>query len=1026
MSDRGVRRRVPFFLCLAACLWLAADNPGFAQSGEGATYRILILDGQTLEDAQFLKDTLERFDYSPITLDKEQNGYRVLYGYFPNESTASSALEHLDREGITNQGIIRTEGEVQLIKTQNEGSYYVMVRRFLNRSEAKKLEQSLSDQDFATVTTRHVGAYFEVDVGNFSLEDATSVLGKLRRLGYGATSKVTRVVPQRNFSSSDDESIPEVILSPPPISGGVSPMITNSKLWMELSPDQQKDVIQTVMMSQQLRGGNMIAQQVIDIDKRLENLDDKLKNVIGMIEEERQLNEQTREAINDKYKQAEFKIAAKDYQQAIVLLREIQTLDEENRFGQTEYIKRRIDWLQNKISGSNFDGEQEAIQDKRQRLEDEARRLAKTSSGTADPMAAIQILERARAIWDQIKFIDSANYSTMADAEITQLDKRILQLEEDRMFTIKPSEQHTVMIYAAFGAVGLLFILFILVWIRGSSLKKEQVELKNALAEITGSMRPMRELTAGGTPVMLVDTSGTGTGGSTQGESDIFSPQTMTDSLDPLGGLMDDDSSIEGTPTGETTGSMTDASDDDVFGDILGGEDSTPDEPSVKTDEAPATEESGDDLGLDAIFGGDDDSEPGPTPTPAVAEDDSASGDSTGSGLDDSSDVFANLFADDDSTSGLSDDSQTDESSGGVMTGDGSDVETPDGHASMGPISFSEPDDGGSSDDDTGDGTGGEADSSSQNEDLLSLFDSVIGKEDTNSETDGQAGSSTATMNPLDENPFASMLDEEPPDTQTAMMSPPGGGDLEDSEIPSIQLDMGSGADPSAEIALNLNRGGSPETDETDLNSQDQGFDFNEVTSIESPVVEGGVELSFEDSPVGQFPGGWEGDYEYASLTVEGETPPTGANHYLSFQKKVGTGKALYSYRFPEVTGRVEIQFDLRCNDKNKFLLGFYIEKEGDPNQSIHTKILRSEAQTTPTIHMQGESAPYLLGSWANIRYVIDLNDGKVDGYIDNTHVARDLPLQPNPGRLDTLSVRDNINTTGVLLLNNIRVRLLD
>jgi hypothetical protein len=121
----------------------------------------------------------------------------------------------------------------------------------------------------------------------------------------------------------------------------------------------------------------------------------------------------------------------------------------------------------------------------------------------------------------------------------------------------------------------------------------------------------------------------------------------------------------------------------------------------------------------------------------------------------------------------------------------------------------------------------------------------------------------------------------------------------------------------------------------------------------------------------------------------------------------------------------IGVEFDLRCNNKNKFLLGFYIEKDEDFQQSVHTKILLSETQTTPTIHIHGEPAPYLLGSWAHIKYVIDLPKGLVNGYIDGTHIAKDLRLPQAPKYLNTLAIRDNINTTGELLVGNIKIEKL-
>ena len=70
-----------------------------------------------------------------------------------------------------------------------------------------------------------------------------------------------------------------------------------------------------------------------------------------------------------------------------------------------------------------------------------------------------------------------------------------------------------------------------------------------------------------------------------------------------------------------------------------------------------------------------------------------------------------------------------------------------------------------------------------------------------------------------------------------------------------------------------------------------------------------------------------------------------------------------------------------------------------------------------------GEPAPYLLGSWAHIKYVINLTEGKVDGYIDSTHIARGLKLPATPKYLNTVAIRDNVNTTGELFIANLVVK---
>ncbi len=191
------------------------------------------------------------------------------------------------------------------------------------------------------------------------------------------------------------------------------------------------------------------------------------------------------------------------------------------------------------------------------------------------------------------------------------------------------------------------------------------------------------------------------------------------------------------------------------------------------------------------------------------------------------------------------------------------------------------------------------------------------------------------------------------------------------------------------------------------------------VSSGQQQVV---YEQGFDDEEVGASPRGWNGEYEYASLEVVDETPAPDSKHCLRFEKKTGAGSAYYYCRFPDVTGVVQIEFSLRCDDKNKYLLGVYIEKDGDFRQSIHTIIHRTEAQTTPSLRIHGEPVPYLFGSWHKIKYIIDLNDGTLDGYVDDKQVAKRVHLASNPKRLNTISIRDNLATTGILKLDNIRI----
>lgn len=178
----------------------------------------------------------------------------------------------------------------------------------------------------------------------------------------------------------------------------------------------------------------------------------------------------------------------------------------------------------------------------------------------------------------------------------------------------------------------------------------------------------------------------------------------------------------------------------------------------------------------------------------------------------------------------------------------------------------------------------------------------------------------------------------------------------------------------------------------------------------------------FDDEEDGAKPRNWIGDYDYSSLSVSAQTPAPGSKRCLRFEKRQGSGSAYYACRFPDITGKILVEFDLRCDDKNKYLLGFYIEKDEDFRQSIHTIVHRTSPQVAPTLRIQGEPTQYSLGTWRHMKYEIDLGANSVTGYVDGDVVAENVKLASPPKSINTLSIRDNLATTGILLIDNIRI----
>lgn len=175
----------------------------------------------------------------------------------------------------------------------------------------------------------------------------------------------------------------------------------------------------------------------------------------------------------------------------------------------------------------------------------------------------------------------------------------------------------------------------------------------------------------------------------------------------------------------------------------------------------------------------------------------------------------------------------------------------------------------------------------------------------------------------------------------------------------------------------------------------------------------------FQDEEVGQSPKNWDGNYDYASLLVAEDS----GQRCMKFDKASGTGSALFQCKFPNAGGRVGVEFDMRCDHKNKYLLGFYIEKDADFRHSVHTVVHRDLANPDNiTLRLQNETAPYQLNHWVHIKFLIDLPRSIVDASIDGKQVALGVRLTSKPNVVNTLSIRDNLATEGTLLIRNIEI----
>ncbi|MCL5270814.1 MAG: SPOR domain-containing protein [bacterium] len=1001
MNSREQRLRMLIGVFVLTAALLVGAAPARAQSTGERYYSVVILQGKSQAEAEQGQRILEGW-ISPVFTQAENGLYDVLYGKFATDAEAVGARQQLDRQGIFTRGIKATlvaqPPAVSAPAPAAAQRWTVVVQPFNDWNQARELADRLRAEGYSPVNITRVGRSYEVTVGDYTLDEATTTLGRFRNDNF-------LMARLQQASAAAPQPAPAVPTAPaqatPPPIAEAQQLLPGDLLddFKKLSPQQQKELLNQVMLQGELRQGNPLVSEIIDIQKNLKTLDSQVQTLLKTLKDERTSETLILTELNNLEKDAENQARSGAYDQAILNLTKVLDIDKDNRYGHRLHAQSRITAWKAKLSGESYPGQSEDKDRTYQANKRAADELAKSQS--------IQDLQDAIQYWINSKQLDPVKYGSAADNAIRDLKVRIDSINQREAKAQADARQLTQYMLLGLG-VGLVLVVLLVIWIWARG-RKRHAELMRKVQEIT-SIRPMREITGGGGAAVL-PAAGAAPDST---ESDIFTPRVPGKTaavLDPLGGLAEAEAEEKKAPRKpdkkearkeakkeakkpEPVAAKVSATADidSLFG---GGEPAAEESEETRKIATPV-----DDMGFDDIFGSSD-------KTPEATTVESAP-------MAAAADPFSSLFGGSktDESAPAEEESAPREKPAPIAERPAPKAKAPVAEpeeVETSPISF----------DDllsVGSARGEQTESVSPtatSEDLLSMFDTAI--EDTGASQPAGKTPAAAPEDRLKESPFESLFGGA---GESAEGPSP---EDEDTEIPAIKLDMPDFTDSS--------HGKEPSSDDekTAPSFDLPTFNFDDVSGATPPsevMVETavGCNLDFEADAVGQKPSGWEGDYPFARLEVQSETPPKGSHQYLRFVKREGVGKALYTCRFPGIGGKVGIEFDMRCNDKNKFLLGFYFERDGDFQQSIHTKILRSEAQTTPTIHMQGESAPYLLGSWAHIKYIVDLGEGTLNGYIDSTHVARDLKLINNPELLNTLSIRDNINTTGELLLDNIKV----
>jgi tetratricopeptide (TPR) repeat protein len=916
----------------------------------GTIYRVLLGKGMDEANARNLRSQLLGWGYSPVEVSQSGVGFDVFVGSFYSEAEAQKAKKFLEDERLNPQEVVSVSGEKAAeVKKQSEKGkviYRVQANEFPDMAAAVKVKTNLESDGYTMVEIAGAAGKQKVYIGSFNSKDEAESLAKVMRDdGY---------IESRTVELSAPEVSPDMVpvTGPGTTAEPTQPVIPKNIMerneWKALSPEQQQEIINAIIAENALRRGDVYAQEILQLKKRLLELGQNQKTIITSIRDQAEEANKRKIEVAELFSKANKARDLGQWQEALGYLDEVTKIDPGN--ARIDIMKKTIDNLSKNIK---FEGQPIIEQEKAEQI-----KRARDSAEQTEKDNNIQV---SLAQWNIVKSLakpDSLDYVN-ANTAIGRLESVIKQAEDARR---RQEKRWQIMIY---GIAALIIVLLIAIIIFGMRSRKHDQELLRQVQELT--LKPLLELKEGRAPGAIED--------KTTGAPPAAVKHMVTEQLEPA---------PEVAASGQTDIFWTEAVPARPAGKVKMDE-VFPASPPPVYEEVPELfpEEVGEKGEAFAVP-----EEPRPsvkemreevkTPQEGIPEEPVY----PSSGMQDIS-----------SLSNIVVDTKSQQKEGTIVRGRGIDID--DLLSIKSPADEAPP-----LPDEVEVKPAGEV---PVDELLFGESEETRKGEESFTKPVKESAPVARVPKPMpDITPALDIFPETPVSPEPAKMKVKD--IVGERETPAIQ--------PSVSVPPKAETTSAPK--QPSLVAEGTRRDMNIV-----------FEQNFDEEETGKKPVNWRGDYNYASLCVSDATPAKDSKKCLVFDKEKGAGSAFYCCHFPDTEGVMGVEFDFRCDNKNKYLLGFYVEKDEDYRYSVHTVVQYIDSgkqKSQPSLRVQGKSVNYTWGEWCHLKYIVNLFDGTVDGYVNGALVANGEKLASCPSCLNTISIRDNLATVGKLMVDNIKI----